>query len=203
MSQKILPDDLFTKLREYEERISRLERAAVTENSKNRIFSVTSVSSIDLGSFDGDEIIGVRISGHGRTSGHGGNTYFRLLPNNSSAWLAGSHALRVLSQPSLTSDAQYGGSMAAPTSPIFAATDWTVDSNTLSFDGVLYTNRDNASVRHYAGHYMNQDMSSDGHRRLTAMVGSTFWDGTTPMNSLHVALDAGVFTGRVKLEIIT
>lgn len=178
----------------------------------SRTFTVSGVSSVDLGSFDGDNITGIRISGELRFTftSTGSVGFFSLRPNGST-----SVTRQLLSQrsywdsASLVTDVQGGNSAAGQDGFVIAMTDWVSTSgqrNGIWFDGMFFTRREGASnhYRQYMGRYSNHDYSVNSERTVQASVSSSWVDLTTLLSSLTFAVTnaTGTFDGKICVEVI-
>lgn len=192
------------------EEIERSALATRVRQLQPRVVKVdTPASVIDLGRVDGENITGVRISGTGYTTGTGGDTLLRIRPNGLNNIISNVdfHRLVFPAGGPLSQDVVAGGNLVAGTvGLIIASTNWTTASNNLMFDGILYTrivNRDGVSGhRHWSGTYDNQDLVSNRNSRIHGECHAIWGDAATPVSSLVLALDAGSFVGRVRMEIL-
>lgn len=175
-----------------------------TLESRSRLITLTSgVSSISLGTFDGDNITGVRIFGAVRTASAGtGNPKFTLKINALSTISQTSITQRLVrSAAATTTDLiTFQGDPAAGPGIVVASCDWATSANDVTFNGILSTK--SGKLRHYQGTYINQDLISNSANNLSGRLYSIYHDGVPTISSLTLELGVGTFTGRVSVEIL-
>lgn len=198
MSNVIRNPDGMRYVDQLEARIAALERAA---NVGRKIITVSTATEIELGDFDGESIQGIRITIVGTTQGHVTNSFMRLRMNSSSAGMSMSRTLHTVYWDGASALSQLAGSNAATVAGFaIVDTNWTVDSNHVWSDGIMYTRT--GVRRQYMGRFMNMDNVTNVNRRLDGLVSGVWFDGTTPLTSLSLAMDAGNFTGNITTEIV-
>lgn len=203
------PADLVSQIKDLRAEVARLSRGV---NHRRRTFTASGVSSVNLGSFDGDNITGIRISGALRFTftSTGTVAVFSLRPNGLT-----SVTRQLVSQRSYwdtvnaTTDLQTGASAAGQDGIAIALSDWVSTSgqrNGIWFDGMFFTRREGASnhYRTYLGKYSNHDYSVNGDRFLQASVSSSWMDVATLLSSLTFAVTSatGTFDGKICVEVV-
>lgn len=173
-----------------------------TLEGRTQTFTFSAVSSISLGAFDGENITGVRITGHVITSG-GVNTTIRVRPNGLTgiSVLALTHAVIWNTAVTSTDTAANAGNLVNANGMMIAGSGWTTNSNGVWFGGELHTRKAQLG-RKYIGQYGNHDYVTNVQQHSLATVTSFWNDLSTNITSLTLAIDAGTFTGRVSVEVI-
>lgn len=176
-----------------------------TSTPDRRLYKqITPVGVIDLGSFDGENITGVRITANLITSGTGGDTVIRLRPNGSNSVLV-QHLVRrtYWNGASQLSDNLYGANHGVSLGLVVAAHNWAVNANAVSFDGIFHTNRLGvAHYRRWLGRFTNEDYVSNDNQWVSGDSASVWKDTVTPVTGLTLAIDSGAMLGRVSVEVI-
>lgn len=182
---------------------SRLEALQRQFSNTRRVYTFSGASTLSLGSFDGDNITGIRISAAGLTVGHTTDTWMRLRPNGSSAYSCAHtvHRFYTDSTPSNGHDIILGGAITT-NQIVVAATNWNTNGNYLAFEGTFFTNKLANQTRQYIGRYQNEDYVNSALQRLQGNILGFWYDASTVLSSLSLGLDAGTFSGRVSVEVL-
>ena len=178
-----------------------------------RSFSFSGVPSVDLGTYDGDNITGIRISGALRFTftSNGIIAVFSLRPNGLTSIPRQATTQRSFwDGTTATTDLTFTGASAAGQDGIFiAASDWVSNSGQLNgiwFDGIFFTKRTagNTTHRNYLGHYSNNDYSANNDRNVQGVVSSRWLDVSTALTSLTFAITnaGGTIEGKICTEVI-
>lgn len=173
--------------------------------SERRVIVCSAVTSASLGSIDGDNITGVRITVAGMINGNTASTYLRLRPNGLTSMSMAVMAQRAYfsGTPPATADLAYGAGMATAAGLILATTDWGANNCSI-FATHMFGTQVLSSVhrRHMIGQYSNQDIETEPNKYMTGRITSIWNDMTTTVSSLTVVVDSGTFTGRIVVETL-
>lgn len=197
----VRPDTDASQHWELIDRINRLESSAPRVITT---YIPGGTSVIDLGSFDGENITGVRITGNVTVAGAGtSNPVLRVRPNalTGISVLALAHVAIWNTAAASTDLTTYAGNYASANGMMIAGSGWSTASNGVWFSGVMHT-RKAMGMRKYLGQYANHDFVTNPQQHSFATVTSAWNDSTTDVTSLSLAIDAGTFSGRVTMETI-
>jgi hypothetical protein len=165
----------------------------------SNVFEVSAQSVVDLGSYQGENITGIRLSVHGRITSPSG--FWRIRPNGGTSFSAnGVQHITYWDGASQLTAARYGSSITTSAGLSLGVTDWGTSINDISSDSIFFTKT--GAVRYVQSHFTNADLDADGNRMVTGYQSIKWHDSSTPVTSLTFALDGGSFTGRISVEVM-